>query len=419
MERTILHCDMNSCYASIECFHNPAIRNKSVAVAGKVEMRHGIILAKNNIAKKYDIKTGETLAEARAKCPDIVIVPPNYPLYLSYSDRIVNEIYSIYTDRIERFGIDEAWLDVTASVKLLGMDGRQIADEIRERVKRQLGITVSVGVSWNKVFAKLGSDVLKPDGTTVFTREDYKETVWNMPAHDMLGVGRATRNTLSKHCIYTIGDIARKPVDRLKSWLGKWGEYLHIYANGLDNSPVHHKGHEAVIKSVGNSTTTPRDITCLDDVSITYTVLCENIAARLRLHSLLATTVSISIRDTNLMWFTRQRKLKHPTCIATELRSAALELFKDNYNFYNKAPLRSIGVSGTGTISSSTYVQLDLFNDAAGRAKEEKLERAIDDIKRRFGYDAIKRCNQYKDFELGSLDPNIFPVMPPGTTTCM
>lgn len=257
MERVILHCDMNNFYASVECLHNPSIRGKPVAVCGDAELRHGIVLAKNYIAKSYGIKTGDVIWEARQKCKDLVVISANFPLYLRFS-QLARKIYERYTDQIESFGIDECWLDVTGS-SCFGT-GEQIANEIREAIKFELGCTTSIGVSWNKIFAKLGSDMKKPDATTVISKDNYKDTIFKLPAEDLLYVGRTTNAKLKKLNINTIGDVAQADIEFLKMRLGKWGEYLWIFANGYDQSNVSLNGAESVIKSVGNSTTTIRDL---------------------------------------------------------------------------------------------------------------------------------------------------------------
>ncbi len=193
MERTILHSDLNAFYASVECFCNPKIRHLPVAVGGDAEARHGIVLAKNNLAKSFGIITGETIWNAKQKCNDLVVVPANFERYLKFS-RLVREIYAEYTDQMEAFGIDESWLDVTGSLYLFG-SGKRIADEIRHRVYMELGLTVSIGVSFNKIFAKLGSDIKKPNATTVITRDNYRAVVWGLPASDLLYVGRSTKGS--------------------------------------------------------------------------------------------------------------------------------------------------------------------------------------------------------------------------------
>ena len=262
MERTVLHIDCNKFYASVECLYRPEIRNKPVAVGGDVESRHGIILTKNEIASKYGLTVGEPLWKARKKCPDLIIVPPNYPLYLRFS-KLARMIYADYSEFIEPFGLDENWIDVSGSVQ----SGEEIANEIRERVKSELGITVSVGVSFNKIFAKLGSDYKKPDAVTVISKDNFRDIVWPLPCGDLLMVGRATAAKLNSYGIKTIGELANTDEKFLKTVLGKNGQTLRDYANGLDISPVRRADEASDVKSVGNSTTTPRDLVDNDDVA--------------------------------------------------------------------------------------------------------------------------------------------------------
>ena len=400
MARSILHIDMNACYASIECLHRPSIRNRPVAVGGDVEARHGIILAKNELAKKFGVKTGEALWQARQKCPDLVIVPPRYDLYLRFS-RMAREIYAEYTDLIEPFGLDEAWIDVTGS-GILG-DAIHIAEEIRQRIKFELGITVSIGVSWNKIFAKLGSDYKKPDAVTVFGKEDYKERVWPLPVEDLLYVGPSTTRKLKSRCVKTIGDLAQMDPELLRSWFGKMGYVLHTFANGNDATPVSPMGEIAVIKSVGNSTTTPRDLTCEEDVNIIFYVLAESVAARMREDGFRAKTVQISLRDTELHSFERQCKLSTPSCLASEIHDAGMHLLRTNYRF--PKPLRSVGIRGMDLIPIDTAIQLNLFEDPYRREKRERLETTVDEIRHRFGHHSVSRAVTMLDASLGTINP--------------
>ena len=280
-DRTILHIDCNAFYASVECLRHPELKGLPVAVGGDAEKRHGIILAKNQPAKKCGVKTGEALWQARQKCPDLVILPPDYARYIRFS-RLCREIYEDYSPQVESFGLDECWVDVSNTPKLDRLGPQKLAHEIRLRVKEQVGITVSVGVSYNKIFAKLGSDYQKPDAVTVFDRENMREKVWPLAASELLYVGRATERKLDTFGIHTIGELATTPVDYLQRWFGKWGLLLHCFANGMDSSPVAKVGEESIIKSIGNSTTTPRDLTCEADASVVYWMLCESVAARLR-----------------------------------------------------------------------------------------------------------------------------------------
>ena len=400
MERTIFHIDMNSCYASIECLHRPEIRDKPVAVGGSVEARHGIILAKNQYAKKYNIKTGEALWQARQKCPNLIIVPPRFELYLRFS-RLARAIYGDYSNQVESFGLDEAWVDVTGTPKLRG--GDTLANEIRERIKFELGITVSIGVSYNKIFAKLGSDYKKPDAVTVLDRDNYKEKVWPLPASDLLYVGPATTKKLKGYGIHTIGQIAQTSPETLQSWFGKWGFVLSCFANGYDNSPVAHSGDETIIKSFGNSTTTPRDLTCDEDASIVFWMLAESVAERMREGGFLCRTVQISLRDSELYSFERQMKLQTPTCLASELHAAAMQLLRANCNW--SKPLRSIGIRGADLVPATTPIQISMFENTEKRARREQLERTMDDIRRRFGHYVIGRAATTADSSLTNINP--------------
>ncbi len=401
MERTILHIDINGCFAGIECLHRPEIRDKPVAVGGDVQARHGIILAKNQHAKGFGIKTGEALWQAKQKCPELIIVPPHYDLYLRFS-RLARAIYGDYSNQIEPFGIDEAWVDVTGSSKLKGT-GEALANEIRERVKFELGITVSVGVSYNKIFAKLGSDYKKPDAVTVFTRDNFKELVWPLPAEDMLYVGRSTGKKLRSYGINTIGDIARTSPQTLQGWFGKCGFILHAFANGQDTSSVALAGDESIIKSIGNSTTAPRDLENEEDAKIILYMLCESVAERMREEGFMARTLQVSLRDKDLFSFERQMKLPSPTCLAAELHSAAMLLLRTNYQW--QKPLRSIGVRAADFIDASSAVQLSIFEDSDKRERTERLERTVDDIRRRFGHYAIGRAVTSADNTLTNINP--------------
>lgn len=408
--RSVLHIDMNACYASIECLYDPSIRNLPVAVGGDVEARHGIILAKNQIAKRYGVKTGEALWQAKQKCPELHIVPPHFDRYLRFS-RMAREIYADYTDLVEPFGLDEVWCDVTGTQKLRERGLEALANEIRERVKFELGITVSVGASWNKIFAKLGSDYKKPDAVTVFTPENYRDKVWPLPAADLLGVGRATERKLASRGIRTIGDIAAAPPSMLRGFLGKWGLILHDFATGCDSSPVARVGDEAVIKSIGNSTTTPRDLCCDEDAGIVYWMLCESVAERMRESGFLCRGVQVHIRDNELASFERQLKLESPTCLASTLHEAAMRLLRENWDWHK--PLRSIGVRATDLLPASTPVQCSIFEDSERQEKRERLERSVDDLRRRFGHYCVGRAVCVSDPTLRNISPKDDHVIHP------
>ena len=357
MERTILHSDMNCFYASVEMLHHPELAGKPLAVGGDPEARHGIVLTANYVTKKSGVKTGMALWQAKQVCPGIIFVPPRMDLYLRFS-RMAQEIYSEYTDLREPFGIDESWLDVSASTSIKG-DGIKIANEISKRIKHELGVTVSIGVSWNKIFAKLGSDYKKPDAITEFSRENYKSLAWNLPAGDLIYVGRSTNKKLQTLGIKTIGEIANTEPTILENRLGKMGLVLHTFANGWDETPVCVEGYQAPIKSIGNSTTTPRDLVNDLDVKIILMALSESVASRLRENGFQCKGVEISIRDNELYHFSRQCKLKRPTNITDEIVQAAYRLFKDNYRWEH--PVRSLGVRGCDLVSDDMPYQLDLF----------------------------------------------------------
>ena len=400
MDRVIIHSDANCFYASVEMLYHPEFASKPLAVGGDPEARHGIVLTANYIAKKHGVKTGMALWQARQACPDVIFVPPRMDLYLKFSS-MLREIYGEYTDKIEPYGCDEAWLDVSDSISLKG-DGRKIADEISARVKKELGITVSEGISWNKIYAKLGSDYKKPDAITEFNRENYKSLIWKLPASDLLYVGRSTNRTLSKYGIHTIGDLACTDPDFLLKTLGKMGLVIHSFANGWDESPVATEGYSAPIKSIGNSTTTPRDLENDLDVQIIFMALAESVSARLRKHGFKCNTVAISIRDNSLYHFSRQMHLREPTDITDEIMNAAMELFRNNYDWSH--PIRSLGVRGADLVTADIPVQMSLFMNEEKRAKQEKMDKAVDEIRRRFGYFSIQRAFMYQDKILSKLD---------------
>ena len=398
--RTILHCDMNNFYASVECLYNPSLRGKPVAVGGDVEARHGIILAKNYEAKKYGIQTGEALWQAKNKCKNLIIVPPSFDKYLYFS-RQARKIYADYTDRIESFGLDECWLDLMGSEKLFG-DGKAVADRLRERIKFELGVTISVGVSYNKIFAKLSSDMKKPDATTVITRENYKDVIWPLPASDLLFVGPATTRKLAKYGVRTIGQLAQTDANLLRQWFGKNGLTLCTFANGLDYSPVAANDAAAVIKSVGNSITAPHDLVTDEDVKLTIFILAESVAARLREQGLRCTTVQISIRDNELFRYERQAALDAPASATLPIAGKAFELYKKNHT--SGKPIRSLGVRGTGLVTQDN-VQLSFLDEAVKIQKQNDLEQAIDGIRGRFGHSVILRGIVLTDAAMARIDP--------------
>lgn len=399
--RVVLHSDINCCYAAIEHLHHPELAGKPVAVGGDPESRHGIVLTADYIAKKYGVKTGMALWQAKQVCPEITFLPPRMDLYLRFS-RMAHEIYGEYTDLQEPYGIDESWLDVTNSCSIHG-DGYKIANEISDRMKKELGITVSIGVSFDKIYAKLGSDYKKPDAITTMYRDEIMEKAWKLPVSDLLYVGRSTNKKLNSYGIRTIGDLAKTDERYLRNWFGKMGSVLWAFANGYDESPVKKENTSAPIKSIGNSTTTPRDLETDEDVKIILYVLAESVAARLRENGFKCRVVEISVRDNELLSFTRQHKIDHATNITEEIAKEAYRIFKENYNW--RRNIRSLGVRGADLVDDKVYYeQLDIFSNEDYRDKLQKVDAAVDDIRRRFGFYSIQRGLMYRDKMLSSLN---------------
>lgn len=402
-DRTILHSDLNSFYASVEIRNDPALADQPVAVGGDEQARHGIVLAANQLAKRHGIRTAEALWSARRKCPELVIVRPHFDEYARFS-QAVRQIYLDYTSQIEPMSLDEAFLDVTGSRSLFG-DGEAIAHTIRRRVKRELGLTVSVGVSFNKIFAKLGSDYKKPDAVTVFSRENYRALVWPQPAANLLYVGRATAKKLAGIGVHTIGDLAAADPAALHMLLGKMGPMLHAYANGWDRSPVAEYAAREEAKSIGNMVTAPRDICTPRDADLVLWPLCESVAHRLRRHGLCAGSLSLYIRDVELEVHTRQCQLAPPTWLARELMEHARALLARHYKW--KLPIRTLGVSAGELIpADAVSLQLDLEGTAEKRDKLERIERAMDGLKDRYGAAAVRRGTELIDPDLSGFRPH-------------
>lgn len=413
--RVILHSDINACYASIELLHRPELRGKPLAVGGDPEARHGIVLTADYVAKRRGVKTGMALWQAKQVCPDITFVPPRMDLYLRFS-KMAHEIYAEYTDRQEPYGIDESWLDVTDSATIKG-DGLRIATEISRRMKAELGITVSIGVSFNKIFAKLGSDYKKPDAITTMYENEFQSKAWSLLVGDLLYVGRSTESKLRSIGITTIGDLARCEEGILRAKFGKMGSILWAFANGFDDSPVRIENTAAPIKSVGNSTTSPRDLETDEDVKIVLYVLAESVAARLRENGFQCRTVEIWLRDKDLVSFTRQRKVDNATNITKEIAEAGYALYKANYklpadqsekassdgSLFQK-PLRSIGIRGADLVNDNYWEQLDLFSDPMLREKQKKMDAAVDSIRGRFGFYSIRRGLMFGDTVLSAVN---------------
>lgn len=386
MDRTILHCDCNGFYASVECVHRPELKRVPMAVCGNPENRHGIILAKNELAKRFGIQTAETVWQARKKCPQLVLVQPHRGEYARYS-QLVNQVYQEYTDMVEPFGIDESWLDVTGSKGLFG-EGRQIADTLRRRIRKELGLTISVGVSFNKVFAKLGSDYKKPDATTEITRGNYRELLYPLPVTAMLFVGKAAAELLARSGIHTIGSLAQADRAFLVRLLGKQGEVLSDYARGLEDSPVRRVDEVREIKSVGNGMTFRRNLEGLDDIRAGVAFLADTVAARLRRHRLKCQAVQVMIRNPSFRTISRQRQLPHSTDLAKEIADAAVGVILASWN--PDAPIRMLTITGMNLIDSDTGEQLSLIRCAGESERQRELETTIDRIRDKFGSSAVQ-----------------------------
>ena len=389
MDRVILHCDLNCFYASVELLSHPDLWDIPMAVCGDPASRHGVILAKNEPAKRCGVQTAETIWQAKKKCPGLVLLPPHHDLYREYS-RKVNAIYDEYTDLVEPFGIDESWLDVTHSLHLFGGDAKLLADSLRERMKRELGLTLSVGVSFNKVFAKLGSDYKKPDATTVISRENWRDIVWPLPVGDLLFVGGAARKLLGQYGIRTIGQLAACRPEMLEDLMGKMGGQLYEYANGLDREPVRSRYDAEPVKSVGNGTTFSKNLTTREQVHGGIAMLADSVGSRLRHCGLYAGGVQVTVRDPAFHDRSRQTQLAAPTHLIRDLTAAAMDL--TDQLWHPPAPVRALTVTAIHLVpEGDAYEQVNLFTAGAASKKEkqEKLEAAMDRIRGKYGTGAI------------------------------
>ena len=392
--RIVLHSDLNNFFASVECKRRPELLGLPVAVCGNKEDRHGIVLAKNEIAKKCGVKTAEAIWQAKQKCPGLVIVPPNYDEYVRYS-KMVKEIYLDYTDLVESFGMDEAWIELTGDCRIKNLEqGQNIADEIRHRVKQKTGLTVSVGVSDNKIFSKLASDYKKPDAVTVFGPENYESVVSKIDIGEMIFVGRSTRSKLHLYGINTIGDVAASGCVFMKSMLGKNGESLFYNAGGANTSRVRRHGDADAAKSVGNSVTLPYDLENAEQVKSVFCALAEKVAYRLRSGGYAAKTVCISVRSTNLSTSEKQMPVI-TTNNAVEIARGAMKLYAENYDV--NTPVRSVGIRTTGLVNINDGEQINMFDTS--HFKREKLSRidaATDKIREKYGMNSITHVSAMK-----------------------
>ena len=383
-ERVILHSDMNSFYASVEMMLDPSLKGKAVAVCGSTEERHGIVLAKSELAKKAGVKTGMVNWEAKQRCPDLIFVPPQYDQYLKYS-KLAHQIYYRYTDLVEPFGMDECWLDVSGSGTY--GSGMEIAEKIRTACREELGLTVSIGVSYNKIFAKLGSDLKKPDAITEITKENFKEKVWPLPASDLIYVGRATEAKLARYGIHTIGQLATTSPDTLRYWFGVNGLKLWSFANGTDSSRVCHKDFVSPVKSIGHGITCTADLVNEEEVFKVMLELAQDVGHRLRVHELAARGVQIYIRGNDLGGMQFQCKLPFRTQLPSEIAHYGFRLFQERFHWTTK--VRAVCIRAIDLVPQSEVEQLDLFIDTDKRDKRARLEDVVEDIRRRFGKKAL------------------------------
>jgi len=390
MSTIILHSDLNCFYASVEMNENPALRGKAVAVCGSTEDRHGIVLTASYPAKRMGVKTGSANWQAKQACPGLICVPPRYELYIKYS-RLVRRIYAEYTDQIEPFGMDENWLAIPYGGGDTEGFGRKIAEEIRQRVREETGLTVSIGVSFSKVFAKLGSDLKKPDAVTVISRENFREKIWPLPVSELLYVGRATTRKLVGMGIHTIGDLARCDPELLRRWLGVNGLMLWRFANGDDHAPVMPRDFVAPIKSIGHGTTSVCDLDSEYAVWRVLYELAQDVQHRLRQNDLCARGIQITVKDNDLACRQYQMPLSFPTQSPLDMASAGFELFRQRYPWHR--PVRALTIRGINLIPLHQPLQLDLFNDAERRERRRLLDNCVDDLRGRFGYGTIRAAS--------------------------
>ncbi|MEG2833031.1 MAG: DNA polymerase IV [Ruthenibacterium sp.] len=391
MERAILHCDCNCFFASVELLDHPELRNVPVAVCGSPDERHGIVLAKNEAAKQCGVQTAETIWSAMRKCPKLTLLPPHHEKYTHFS-RIINEIYARYTDKVEPFGIDESWLDITNTWQLFAESPAALADTIRQTVKTETGLTISIGVSFNKVFAKLGSDYKKPDAITVINRENYRKIVWPLPVGALLYVGKAAQNTLAGLGVKNIGQLAAKEPALLTAALGKMGAELSRYARGEDDAPVRLAGEKTNAKSIGNALTFKRNLVSEADLRAGVSALADEVATRLRAHKMYATAVQIMMKDIDLKSIQRQSQLPHPTHLAKEIGDAAMLLIAANWN--KNKPMRMLAITAIGLTDGQDAQQTSLFGaPEIENAKRESLEKSLDVIRKKYGKAAIAPGN--------------------------
>lgn len=388
MDRNILHIDVNNFFASIEIMLNPNLKGLPVAVCGSEDDRHGIVLAKSYEAKKFGVKTAETTWQAKKKCPNLVIIPPQYDEYKKYS-KLIQNIYYSYTDQIEPFGLDECWLDVTGSLKLFG-SVENIAEEIKERVKKEIGVTVSIGVSFTKTFAKLGSDLKKPDAITYISKDNFKNIVWPLDTNEIIGVGKSTFKILQEMNIKTIGDLANSNITLLEEKLGKHGKILWERVNGIDNEIVDSNMNERIPKSIGNGKTFRNDLTKIDDIRFSFQNLSYEISNKLKQYKLEAKNIQIVIRDNQFNDKQLQGELPTTTSSSLIITNTAMDLFK-KYKW--NRPIRALTIRAINLVEEGTNDQITLFEEKDEYEKIKKIDKVMFEINNKFGPNSVKFSN--------------------------
>ena len=409
MSKVVLHADLNNFYASVACIERPELRELPLAVCGDPTLRHGIVLAKNMPAKRSGVITGQAIWQARQACPNLQTIAPNFDAVLRYSG-IVRKIFARYTNRVQPFGVDEAWLDISGVGVEIG-EGLCIANHMRHAVREETGLTLSIGVGDNRIFAKLGSDLKKPDGVSVVCAQNRRTVLDPLPVSDLLFIGRATTQKLQAVGIFTIGQLAAVDPAALKALFGKTGLMLSGFARGDDAASVIAEDTQPKMKSVGNSITAAHDIVALHDARITLYGLCESVASRMRKHRVTGRVVQISIRNTTLDWYQRQKKLDFQTDNSFDLFETTYGLLMENWR--EGTPLRSLGVSVSQLSPAGALMQLSFLPEDAARQKRQILEQTIDSIRERYGHFAIQRAIMLSDRALGHINPEDEHVVHP------
>ncbi len=388
-ERVIFHCDANSFFASVEIAQDESLKGKAVAVSGNPATRTGIILTKNEVAKKFGVLTGEAIWQAKQKCPDLVCLPPHHKLYEEYSKKL-RAIYEKYTDRVEAFGIDECWLDVTDSLKFFGSK-EFLANKIREEVKSMLNITISVGVSFGKLFAKLGSDLKKPDAVTVISQENFKNIIYPLPINAIIGIGKRLELRFKKLGVNRLGDVITLPDFILKKKFGVIGLNLKQKLLGNDFEEVRKCNDFVAPKSVGNGTTTITDVYSREQIKAVVSALCDEVCCRLRDGGFNASSLSVTLKTADFKYYHQTTRLDYCSCYSTDFVSAVMKMLDRDWNF--SCAVRAIRICSYN-LSSAKKTQLSMFSN---EIKNYNLNSTIDQIRHKYGYFSVMPASTLKN----------------------